>query len=60
MPAVDQATGEVGPNPVDILQSYRANPIVDGEITFGMNVIVEKGTGHRLSVGDDVEIAIAF
>ncbi|MFZ6862907.1 MOSC domain-containing protein [Undibacterium sp. Ji67W] len=60
MPAVDQKTGEVGPNPVDILQSYRANPIVDGEITFGMNVIVENGIGHRLSVGDEVEIAIAF
>ncbi len=60
MPAVDQATGEVGPNPVDILQSYRANPIVDGEITFGMNVIVENGIGHILTVGDEVEIAIAF
>jgi uncharacterized protein YcbX len=60
IPAVDQLTGEVGASPVDILQSYRANPIVDGEITFGMNVILEQGAGLVLRVGDEVEMPIAF
>lgn len=60
IPAVDQLTGEVGASPVDILQSYRANPIVDGEITFGMNVILEQGAGLVLRIGDEVEMPIAF
>ena len=60
MPAIDQETGIPGPSPVDILQAYRANPIVDGEITFGMNVILDSGIGATIAVGDDVEITIAF
>ncbi|MFZ6692788.1 MOSC domain-containing protein [Undibacterium sp. SXout20W] len=60
MPAVDQKTGIVGANPVDILQPYRANPIVDGEITFGMNVIVDSGAGATIAIGDEVQISIAF
>ena len=60
MPAVDQLTGEIKDNPVDVLQSYRANPIVDGEITFGMNVILEKATSNLVQVGDAVEMPIAF
>ena len=60
MPAVDQANGKVGPNPIDILQSYRANPILNGEISFGMNLIASAGIGRTLRVGDAVEIPIAF
>ena len=60
MPAVDQLTGEVKENPVDILQSYRANPVVDGEITFGMNVILEKATTNIVRIGDVVDMPIAF
>lgn len=60
IPAVDQATGEPGPDPVDILQTYRANPLLDGGITFGMNVIVTKGCGQTLYVGDALDIQIAF
>jgi len=60
IPAVDQVTGEVGDNPVDILQSYRANPIVDGEITFGMNVILIQGAGKQVQIGDEVDMPIAF
>ena len=60
MPSVDQLTGEVGPDPLDILQTYRANPLVDGGITFGMNVIVENGLGLHLHVGDTVNMNIAF
>jgi len=60
IPAIDQVTGEIGESPLDILQSYRANPIVDGEITFGMNVILEQGAGLMVRVGDEIDMPIAF
>jgi uncharacterized protein YcbX len=60
MPAIDQATGTFGPDPMDILQTYRANPKVDGGITFGMNAILTKGEGQVLRVGQDIEVTLAF
>ena len=60
IPSIDQASGVAGNNPLDLLQTYRANPRVDGEITFGMNVIVEHGAGRFLHVGDALELEIAF
>jgi uncharacterized protein YcbX len=60
MPAVDQVTGKVGPNPVDILQSYRANALLEGTATFGMNTILIKGAGQYLRVGDKVTLELAF
>jgi uncharacterized protein len=60
IPSVDQATGIVGPSPLDILQTYRANPKVDGGITFGMNLILLEGEGQVLRVGQEVDIELAF
>jgi uncharacterized protein len=60
MPSIDQTTGLIGPDPLDILQSYRANPKVDGRITFGMNAILLNGDGERLLVGQEVGIDLAF
>ncbi|HTD03448.1 MOSC domain-containing protein, partial [Undibacterium sp.] len=60
MPSVDQASGEFGPDPMDILQTYRANPLVDGGITFGMNIILLAGDGQVLRVGDQAELSLAF
>ena len=60
IPSVDQATGQVGPDPLDILQSYRTNPRVDGAITFGMNAILLAGEGRTVHVGQEVNIEIAF
>ncbi len=60
MPAIDQATGEVGPDPLDILQTYRVNPKVDGGIAFGMNTILLQGEGQLLKVGQDIELTLAF
>jgi uncharacterized protein len=60
MPSVDQSSGEFCPDPLDILQSYRANPKVDGGITFGMNTILLEGEGQVLRVGDEVEFNLAF
>lgn len=60
IPSVDQATGLVGPNPLDILQTYRANPKLDGGIAFGMNAILLEGEGQLLRVGQEVEVNLAF
>lgn len=60
MPSVDQATGIVGPNPLDILQSYRANPKVDGGLTFGMNAMLIDGDGTTVQVGQQIDISLAF
>jgi uncharacterized protein YcbX len=60
MPSVDQATGTFGPDPLDILQSYRAKPELDGAICFGMNAIVTEGAGQRLRVGQQVVANLAF
>ncbi|NMM27245.1 MAG: MOSC domain-containing protein [Glaciimonas sp.] len=60
IPSVDQATGIVGPDPLDILRSYRANPKVDGGITFGMNVILQQGKGQSVRLGQEVYITLAF
>jgi uncharacterized protein YcbX len=60
IPSVDQATGIIGPDPLDILQTYRANPKLDGAITFGMNAILLEGDGQLVRVGDEVDVNLAF
>lgn len=60
IPSVDQATGIPGPDPLDILQAYRANPRMDGAVTMGMNVIVESGIGRTLRVGQHFDAELAF
>lgn len=60
IPAVDQATGILGPDPLDILQAYRANPRMDGAVTVGMNVIVQEGIGQLLRVGQQFNVELAF
>lgn len=60
IPAIDQATGIPGPDPLDILQSYRANPRMDGAVCMGMNCVVSDGAGSILRVGQEFEVALAF
>ena len=60
MPSVDQATGEFGPDPLDVMQGYRAKEEVEGAICFGMNAIVIEGDGQRLQVGQEIEVTLAF
>ncbi|MBI3285206.1 MAG: MOSC N-terminal beta barrel domain-containing protein [Burkholderiales bacterium] len=60
IPAVDQLSGMPGFNPLDILQAYRANPLLDGGICFGMNAILERGAGLGLRIGAQAEMQIAF
>lgn len=60
IPSIDQATGIPGPDPLDILQTYRANARMEGAVTFGMNVIVEEGIGLTLRVGQEFDVELAF
>jgi hypothetical protein len=60
VPSIDQATGVAGPDPLDILQAYRANQKLDGAITFGMNTIMLDGEGQVLRVGQEVDVKLAF
>jgi len=60
IPSVDQATGIPGPDPLDILQTYRANARMDGAVTLGMNVIVQDGVGRTLRIGQELNAELAF
>lgn len=60
IPSVDQGTGVPGPDPLDILRSYRAKPALDDAICFGMNSIVTQGDGQRVYVGQAVTMTLAF
>ena len=55
----DQATAEVGPEPLATLRGYRMNERLGG-VTFGVNAIVVAGEGRELSVGMGVEVSFAF
>ncbi len=54
IPDVDPATGEVAPYVSDTLQAYRSNPVVDGAVSFGMNMVTVKGFDEVLRVGQPV------
>jgi uncharacterized protein len=60
MPSIDQATGTYGPDPLDMLQGFRAKPEVDGAICFGMNNILLEGDGTVVHVGQEVDVELAF
>jgi hypothetical protein len=60
IPSIDQATGIAGPDPLDILLTYRANPKMEGAVTFGMNCIVTAGAAGTLHVGQQLATLLAF
>jgi uncharacterized protein YcbX len=60
IPSIDQTTGQIGPNPLDILQAYRANARLNGAITFGTNAMLLSGEGQLLRVGQEADVALAF
>ena len=60
IPNIDPATGRSSPEVNDTLQAYRANPLMDGAITFGMNAIVVSGVDSTLRVGQAVRGNFCF
>ena len=60
IPDVDLQSGKQGTAVADMLQSYRANPLMDGAVTLGMNAIILSGEGATLRVGQAVGADYAF
>ncbi|MDR3095752.1 MAG: MOSC N-terminal beta barrel domain-containing protein [Paraburkholderia sp.] len=61
---IDQRTGERDDEwpaePLDTLAVFRADPRVDGGLTFGQNAMVVAGAGGRLAVGAQVQWEYRF
>ena len=60
IPNIDPATAQSEPAVLDTLQGYRADPRVDGGITFGMNAIIVQGLEQTLRVGQAVTASYDF
>ena len=60
IPNVDPETAATSPAVGDTLAAYRADPRLNGAITFGMNAVVLQGFGERLRVGQPVRARLAF
>jgi len=60
IPAIDPATGIVGPDPLDILRTYRTNHAINGGIAFGMNAMLVGDESRTLRVGQPLELELAF
>jgi uncharacterized protein len=60
IPDVDLQNGKQGTAVADMLQSYRANQLMDGAVTLGMNAIILAGEGSTLRVGQAVGANYVF
>jgi uncharacterized protein YcbX len=60
IPAIDQATGIAGPDPLDIMLAYRANSRMEGAVCLGMNCILVGGAAGELHVGQVLQANLAF
>jgi uncharacterized protein YcbX len=56
IPNVDPATGTTSPEVLQILGTYRKNPLLNGAPSFGMNAIVLGGLEQTLRVGQPVTV----
>ena len=60
VPNVDPATGVATNEPGDTLAGFRADPRMDGALTFGMNAVVLSGVEHTLRRGQALRATWAF
>lgn len=60
IPNIDPATAISSPEVGDMLQRYRQDPLLDGALNFGMNVIRLDGEDHLLRVGQAVRGSYRF
>lgn len=60
VPDIDPLTAQSSPQVGDMLQTYRANAVVDGAVTFGMNAVWLAGLEHGLRVGQTVQADFRF
>lgn len=64
IPGIDQHSGLRHPQwphePLDTLATYRADPRMDGGLTFGQNAIVVSGSGQLLEIGQTLAYSFKF
>ena len=60
IPDVDPVTAETGHAVGDVLAEYRADPRLDGAITFGMNAVIVEGFDRVLRPGMQGRASYAF
>lgn len=60
IPDVDPETAETGHAVGDTLAAYRADPRVDGALTFGMNAVIVEGFDRVLRTGQDGAASLRF
>lgn len=64
IPTINQATGTrdaAWPHePLDTMSEYRANPLVEGGLTFGQNAMAIRGEGQHVRVGATVQFEWNF
>ena len=60
IPNVDPATGDTAHEPGDTLAGFRADPRMQGGITFGMNAVIVEGIERRLRVGQVARGSLRF
>jgi MOSC domain-containing protein len=60
IPNVDPATAATGHEPGDTLAGYRADPRMQGGITFGMNAVIVEGIERTLRVGQAARATLNF
>jgi hypothetical protein len=53
---VDPQAGQAGSGVLQTLRGYRADPRLDGAISFGMNLRVVEGFDAVLAVGQSVQV----
>jgi hypothetical protein len=60
IPNVDPATAATGAEPGATLAAYRADPRLQGGITFGVNAVVVEGIERVLRVGQKARVQLNF
>ena len=60
IPNVDPVSAATSHEPGDTLQGYRADPRMEGAITFGMNAVTLQGFENLLRVGQTASASLKF
>ena len=60
IPDIDPATAETDPAIGATLRTYRSNELLKGAISFGMNLVIERGIDQTLIVGQAVSASYRF
>ena len=60
IPNVDPLTATTGPEPGATLSGFRADPRMNGGITFGVNAVIVEGFDALLRVGQTAEVSWNF